>query len=131
MILGIVCFQTWFLGKLIFLSFKWDKNQLYWVSIYLFIISYEGHRCIIENERHSNPKLIRCFDNLKHEAKSCYNDILMHNYMIWLVYALIVDEINYIDDEIITLIDECIELYWLISWWWYEHCLMRCMWWCW
>ena len=45
-------------------------------------ISYEGHRCIIENEGDSNPKLMRCFDNLKHEVYSCYNGIVMNNYMI-------------------------------------------------
>ena len=45
-------------------------------------ISYEDHRCILENERDSNPKLLRCFDNLKDEVKSCYNGIVMHNYMI-------------------------------------------------
>ena len=57
------------------------------------------------NDEDSNPKLMRCFDKLKHEVESCYNDIVMHNYMIWLIYALIVDEMNYIDDEIIILND--------------------------
>ena len=42
---------------------------------------YEGHRHIIENEGDSNPKLMRCFDNLKHEMESCYG-IVMHDHMI-------------------------------------------------
>ena len=29
----------------------------------------------------------------------------MHNDMIWLVYAFIIDEMNYIDDEMILLTD--------------------------
>ena len=32
----------------------------------------------------------------------------------------------YIDDEISMLIDECLELCWLISWWWYEMWLKWC-----
>ena len=90
-----------------FSTFKWDKNQLDWVSVSLFIMftSYEGHKCKIENEWDSNPKLMKCFDKLKYEVKSVYKGILMHNYMIWLVYALIVGEMNYIDDEIIMLND--------------------------
>ena len=43
-------------------------------------MSYEGHRCITENEGDSNPKLMRCFDNLKHEVESFYNGRVMHNY---------------------------------------------------
>ena len=31
-------------------------------------ISYEGHRCITENQGDSNTKLMRCFDNLKYEV---------------------------------------------------------------
>ena len=98
-----------------FSTFKWDKNQLDWVSVSLFImfISYEGHKCKIENEWDSNPKLMKCFDKLKYEVKSVYKGILMHNYMIWLVYALIVGEMNYIDDEIIMLNDNvfsCVEV---------------------
>ena len=56
--------------KIIFVGLKWDNNKLCWGSISLFIkfISYEGHRCIIENEGDSNLKLMRCFDNLKHEV---------------------------------------------------------------
>ena len=45
-------------------------------------IRYECHRCIIENKGDSNPKLMRSFDNLKHEVESCYNGIVIHNYMI-------------------------------------------------
>ena len=45
-------------------------------------ISYEGHRHMIENEGDDKPKLMRCFDNLKHEVESCYIGIMMHNYMI-------------------------------------------------
>ena len=43
-------------------------------------MSYEGHRCITENEGDSNPKLMRYFDNLKYKVKSCYNGKGMHNY---------------------------------------------------
>jgi len=71
----------------------------------IVFISYESHRCKIENEGDSNPKLLRCFDNLKNEVESWYNGIMMHNDMIWLVYAFIIDEMNYIDDEMILLID--------------------------
>ena len=56
-------------------------------------ISYESHIHIIENEGDSNPKLMRYFDNLKHEVESCYNDTMMHNYMICLVYDLIIENI--------------------------------------
>jgi len=93
--------------EIIILDLKWGNNKLNLVSIYLFImfISYEGHKCIIENEGDSNQKLMRYFDNLKHEVKSCYNGMVMHNYMIWLIYALIVDEMHYIDDKIIILND--------------------------
>ena len=44
-------------------------------------ISYEGHRHMIENEGDDKPKLMRCFDNLKHEVKSCYKDIVIHIYI--------------------------------------------------
>ena len=94
--------------EIIFLAFKRDKNQLDWVRLSLLIIFiiYECDRCKIENEGDINPKLMRCFDKLKHEVESCYNDIVMHNYMIWLVYALIVEDIILM----ITLIDECIKM---------------------
>ena len=103
---------------IIFLALKWDNNQLNWVTIYLFImfISYEGHRFIIENKWDNNLKLMRCFDNLKHEVESCYIGIMMHNYMIWLAYALIFYEMKQTGDEIIMVIDECHESCWLISW---------------
>jgi len=77
------------------LDFKWDKNQFNWVSIYLFsmFISYEGHRCKIENEGDSNTKLMRRLAKLKHQVKSYYNGIVIHDCIIWLVCALIVEDI--------------------------------------
>ena len=56
-------------------------------------ISYECHRCILKNEEDSNSKLMGCFNNLKHEVESFYNGIVMHNYMILLVYDLIIENI--------------------------------------
>jgi len=42
-------------------------------------IRYEGNKRKKENEKDNNSKLMRYFDNLKHEVKSCYNGGVMHN----------------------------------------------------
>ena len=78
--------------EIIFIAFKWDNKQLDWVGIssYIMFISYGGHRCIIENERDSNPKLMRCIENLQHEVENGYNGRMMHIYDscfgIWFYY---------------------------------------------
>ena len=45
-------------------------------------ISYEGHRCKIENEGDSNTKLMRRLAKLKHQVKSYYNGIVIHDCII-------------------------------------------------
>ena len=57
------------------------------------------------NDEDSNPKLMRCFDNLKHEVESFYNGRVMHNYNDLIGLWSYCWE-YYINDEIIMLIAE-------------------------
>ena len=64
-----------------------------------------------------------------------YRVVIMVEWFIFIIHGLVYDFIvanlsccwrYYIDDEVIMLIDECLELCWLISWWWYEMWLRWC-----